>query len=40
MEASEKEQPLQARERPIREAGSVGKSDCGEPGGVNPGAEK
>ena len=40
MEASEREQPLRARERPIREAGSIGKSDCGEPGGIDPGVEK
>ena len=40
MEASEREQPLRARERPLREAGSIEKRDCGEPGGIDPGAEK
>ena len=33
MEASETEQPLQARERPIREVGSVEKENRGEPRG-------
>jgi hypothetical protein len=40
MEASEREQPLRARERPLRETGSVEKTDCGEPEGIDPEAEK
>jgi hypothetical protein len=36
MEASEREQPLWARERPIREAGSIEERDCGEPEGIDP----
>jgi len=40
MEALERGQPLRARERPVREAGSVGKRNRGEPGGIDPGAEK
>jgi hypothetical protein len=40
MEASEKEQPLRARERPLRETGSIERRDCGVPGGIDPGAEK
>ena len=35
-----REQPLQARERPIRAAGSVEKRACGEPGSYDPGVEK
>jgi hypothetical protein len=40
MEASEREQPLRARERPLRKTGSVEERDCGVPGGIDPGAEK
>jgi hypothetical protein len=40
MEASEREQPLRARERALRESGSVEERDCGVPGGIDPGAEK
>jgi len=40
MEASEREQPLWARERPLRETGSVEETDCGGPEGVDPEGEK
>jgi hypothetical protein len=40
MEASEREQPLRARERPLRETGSIEKKDCGVPGGIDPEVEK
>jgi hypothetical protein len=40
MEASEREQPLRARERPLRETGSIEERDCSEPGGFDPEAEK
>jgi hypothetical protein len=40
MEASEREQPLWARERPLRGTGSIEKRDCGVPGGIDPEAEK
>jgi hypothetical protein len=40
MEASEREQPLRARERPLRGAGSIEERDCGEPGGIDPEAKK
>jgi len=40
MEASERKQPLRARERPLREAGSVEERDCGVPGSIDPGAKK
>jgi hypothetical protein len=40
MEASERGQPLRARERALRVAGSVGERDCGVPGGIDPGDEK
>jgi hypothetical protein len=40
MEASEREQPLRARERPLRETGSVEKKDCGGPESTDPGGEK
>jgi len=40
MEASEKEQPLRARERPLRATGSVEKRDAVWPEGTDPGAEK
>jgi len=40
MEASEREQPLQARERPLRGVGSMEELDCGVPGGIDPRVEK
>jgi len=40
MEASEREQPLQARERPLRKTGSIEETDCGGPEGVDPEGEK
>jgi len=40
MEASEREQPLQARERPLRGVGSMEEIDCGVPGGIDPRVEK
>jgi hypothetical protein len=40
MEASEREQPSRARERPLRETGSIEERDCGVPGGIDPEAEK
>ena len=40
MEATERWQPLWARERPLREAGSIGERDCGEPEGIDPRREK
>jgi hypothetical protein len=40
MEASERGQPLRARERPLRETGSVGKKDCGGLEGIDPEGEK
>jgi hypothetical protein len=40
MEASERGRPLRARERPLREAGSVEEARCGVPGSIDPGAEK
>jgi hypothetical protein len=40
MEASERKQPLRARERPLRETGSIEERDCGVPGGIDPEAEK
>jgi hypothetical protein len=40
MEASEREQPLRARERPLRETGSIEERDCGELEGIDPEAAK
>ena len=40
MEASEREQPLRARERPLRATGSVEEKDAVWPGGIDPEAEK
>jgi hypothetical protein len=40
MEATERWQPLRARERPLREAGSIEERDCGEPEGIDPGRAK
>jgi len=40
MEASEREQPLWARERPLRATGSVEEIDAVWPGGIDPWAEK
>lgn len=40
MEASEREQPLQARERPLRGVGSMEEIDCGVPRGIDPEVEK
>jgi hypothetical protein len=40
MEASEREQPLWARERPLRATGSVEEKDAVWPGGIDPEAEK
>ena len=40
MEAIERWQPLRARERPIRRAGSIEERNCGGPGGYDPEVEK
>ena len=40
MEASERGQPLRARERPLRVTGSVIERSCGVPGSIDPGEEK
>jgi hypothetical protein len=40
MEASERRQPLQARERPLRATGSVEEQSCEVPGSIDPEEEK